>query len=615
MIVEINDRGSLISNILNISKYDILAVDTETDGLNPRQSKVLSLQIATPDNDIYVIHGDSELIKLAIEYIEDKKLIMHNSKFDVAMLYTNTGILLKNLYCTMLAERIITSGLGGSAFISLSDLVAKYCNEALDKSLQSSFENQKSALSAEQVNYAARDVKYLFEIYNKQLEQIKIFGLEETVNLENKLTPVIVMIENTGVKLDINLWNKLSEEAENKAKEKAEEILNLVVKEIIERMSYTSALDICLDLGITSITKRKRDVAMLASVKSQDMIAQILRENLNLNSHTQVKNVLSFVFGLNIEDTNEKTINKYIEKYPIIAEILKYREYKKSESSFGSNLLRFVEEDGRIHTTYNQLGAVTGRMSSENPNLQNIKREAEYRRPFVAAEGYVFICADYSQQELRIMADISKEFEMINAFNNGVDLHALTASKLFSVPIENVTPEQRSKAKGLNFGVIYGISPAGLFRNFGIKVEEGEKYLETFFKESYPTFGKFYSKVGSIILNRGYSSTLIGRKRFFNRSVDDDMSITRKGINMIIQGTGADIIKYAMCKIFYENPWSYDDLHTVLQVHDEIVVEVKKEIAEEGAEFVKKCMLDAEGMFLKYVKPEVSYRISEYWLH
>ena len=607
-----------LDKLLNfLSENSVIAVDTETNGLNPRECVLLSMQLFADGVAFVIISRDIDFYRFIVEKLEQKTLIFHNAKFDVAVLYAKTGILLKNIRCTMIAERLITSGLSSNYYTSLKDLVIKYTGNVLDKSERESFYAQdlSETFTDAQIAYSVNDVLYLFDIFTKQFAELERLNLTQVFDLEMQLTPVLVVSEHIGVLLDKQIWLELSSEADKKRQEKADAVLTKVVDDIFSVMQFRNALDACRTLSIAEPLKRKRDVAYLMGIVDESMIKDLLKRYLNLNSPIQVKQILNDVYGLNVKDTNEKTLNKI--DHQIIRDILEYREYSKSYSSFGESFLRHVESDGRIHTNYNQLGAVTGRMSSENPNLQNIKREEAYRRPFIASPGYKFICADYSQEELRIMADVSRETSMIEAFNSGADLHALTASKLFKKPLNEITKDERSVGKSMNFAVIYGVSEHGLFRNYGIDPEVGKKYLDDFLNKIYPNIGLFFNRVGRIILEKLYSSTLFGRKRFFEHPKDERevSSIIRKGINMIIQGTGADIIKIAMVRMFYDNPWGIDRFRVLLQVHDEIVVEVDEKISEEAKAFVEQKMLDAEGLFLKYVKPEVDAKISDYWVH
>ena len=280
-----------------------------------------------------------------------------------------------------------------------------------------------------------------------------------------------------------------------------------------------------------------------------------------------------------------------------------------------------------MHTNYSQAVAATGRLSSNEPNLQNIPiRNVEGRRirnAFTASsENHILISADYSQIELMAMAEISGEPVMLQAFEDGRDLHTLTASIIFGVPFEEVIDDQRRVGKTINFAVIYGTTEYGLRRNFGWPLEQGLEYLERYFAR-YATMAQFIDLAGSEILRRKSSTTLLGRKRFF--TLEKSMNyrdwkvraklskIKRQGINHIVQGSCADIMKLALVLMYYENPFGYEFFHTLLTVHDEVVVEYKEEIKDDAHEFIMGKMYQAAEHFLKKVPIKVDYKIDTSW--
>lgn len=255
----------------------------------------------------------------------------------------------------------------------------------------------------------------------------------------------------------------------------------------------------------------------------------------------------------------------------------------------------------------------------------NIPKDQKYRDPFISRPGYKIIAADFSQEELRLMAVVMNISRMIRAFNNGIDLHLATASGLFNVPVEEVTKAQRSRGKTLNFAVGYGSTEYGLYKNFGIPMDEGKELLRKYFEDLYPEYTAFKNVAGKRILEQGWTTTLLGRKRFFEKKVlytdyrekeREEASIVREGINTIIQGTGADIIKESLVRMFRENPFGEDNFRILIQVYDEIVCEIKEEYAEEGKEFVKRIMEETEAKYLKGAVPAVvDIACEPYWKH
>jgi DNA polymerase-1 len=302
--------------------------------------------------------------------------------------------------------------------------------------------------------------------------------------------------------------------------------------------------------------------------------------------------------------------------------LLAYRDADKKISTYGENLFKNINQNtGRLHAEFNQLGTHTGRFSSSNPNMQNIPRENRYRNAYVARPGHKIITADYSQEELRLLAAVSRELEMINAFIDGIDLHKKTASILFSTDVDLINKEQRSTGKTLNFAVVYGSSEYGLYKNFGIPLKMGKNYLEKFFS-GYPRLNAFKEKAGDIILSLGYSITPLGRKRFFKKKilykdyyekVREESAIKRAGVNHIIQGGSADIIKLAMVDIDYNKPYSDDELRILLQVHDELVFEVREDLVDSAVDFIRDCMVNNEQKFLGNIPAVVDIYVGDCW--
>ncbi len=298
-----------------------------------------------------------------------------------------------------------------------------------------------------------------------------------------------------------------------------------------------------------------------------------------------------------------------------------YREHKKRLTTYAETFLTHIDKTtGRIHTNFTQLRH-TGRLASSGPNLQNIPALEGYRKAFRAREGYKIITADYNQAELRYMGAMSKEPEIINAYINNEDLHKKTATFLFNKDIEDISKDERQHGKNMNFGTIYLISPWGMRRNWGIPLETGKEFLRKYFK-GYPILNIFLKQLGDMVCENYYSTTLLGRKRFFEKKEyyvdyierEKHMSaIRREGVNHSVQGGSADIVKIAMKHIFYDNPWTHDEVRILLQEHDEIVVEAKDDIAEDVGRYVIACMEDAEKPFLGDIPAKVDIIIKDHW--
>lgn len=327
------------------------------------------------------------------------------------------------------------------------------------------------------------------------------------------------------------------------------------------------------------------------NINSPKQLGEILFEKLGLPASKKTKSGYS---------TSVEVLEKLKNEHKIVADVLEYRQFSKFKSTYTDALPGYVAEDGRIHSDFLQTVTATGRISSANPNLQNIPVRTELgrsiRKVFIPEDGYIFLDADYSQIELRILAHMSGDENLINAFNEGHDIHAATAAKVFNVPLTEVTKEQRSSAKAVNFGIVYGISSFGLSQDLNIPVKEAKKYIEQYF-ETYPKVKSFLDKLVHDTKESGYSYTIFKRRRPVPE-INASNAIQRGfgeriAMNSPIQGTAADIMKMAMnmvCKELYDRKLSSK---VVLQVHDELLIETKTEEADIVENILKTKMEEA----------------------
>ena len=345
--------------------------------------------------------------------------------------------------------------------------------------------------------------------------------------------------------------------------------------------------------GILLDTKQLKKVGEeieKAIVLTEEGIKNEIDFEINLNSSVQVGNYLAEKMGVPLSKTktgryatNESELTQYAQTFPLIKELLKYRELSKLRSTYVESLIDKVDDNGRVHTTYNQAAVSTGRLSSTNPNLQNIPVTSDFGKQikscFIAEEGKVLISFDYSQQELRILAHLTGEEKLIEAFNNDQDVHKTTASQLFKVSYDEVTKEQRSIAKTINFGIIYGMGSYGMSMGLNIPVDEAKKFIDAFYG-TYPKIKKYYDqylKQGQI---DGFVETLLGRRRYVfeypgQKFIDNNMR--RVLLNYPIQGTAADLMKKAMVEIDREILITDPSVQLLLQIHDDLVFEVEND--------------------------------------
>ena len=349
--------------------------------------------------------------------------------------------------------------------------------------------------------------------------------------------------------------------------------------------------------------------------KYEKQIHEAAGEEFNINSPSQLGNILFEKMGIpggKKTKTGYSTAADILEKlapqYPFVSDILNYRAIAKLKSTYADGLAQFIDCDNRIRSTFNQTITATGRISSQDPNLQNIPVRMEQgrliRKAFVPKERYVFVDADYSQIELRIMASLSGDERLIEAFNNGDDIHAITASQVFGVPLDEVTPLQRRNAKAVNFGIIYGISSFGLGQDLNISRKEAKEYIDHYF-ETFPKVKEFLDKQVSDARENGYVKTAYYRRRplpeisssnFMQRSFGE-----RVAMNAPIQGTAADIMKMAMIRVEKKLKEEALDAHVILQVHDELMVEAREEDSEKVKKILEDEMMGAASLSVKLI--------------
>lgn len=356
----------------------------------------------------------------------------------------------------------------------------------------------------------------------------------------------------------------------------------------------------------------------------EQKIYETVGEKFNINSPKQLGVILFEKMKLPFAkktktgySTSAEILDKLKEEYPVVSDILDYRQFTKLKSTYADGLANFIEKDGRIHGKFNQTITATGRLSSTEPNLQNIpirmKLGKEIRKVFIPKEGYLFLDADYSQIELRILAHMSGDEQLIQAYKEAQDIHRITASQVFHTPITEVTPLQRSNAKAVNFGIVYGISSFGLGQDLNISKKEAESYIKKYF-ETYPNVKEFLEGLVKFGKENGYVVSLLNRKRqvpelssgnFMQRSFGE-----RIAMNSPIQGTAADIIKIAMVRVNQRLKEEKLESELLLQVHDELLVETKKEQKEQVKKILEEEMFHA--MELK-IPLEVDVKEGENW--
>ncbi|MEI6049488.1 MAG: DNA polymerase I [Bacteroidota bacterium] len=529
--------------------------DTETTSINSLDAELVAIALSWEKGTGYLIHFPEsqrdtkdilELIRPVLENPYIRK-IGQNLKFDIQVL-ANYGIEVKGqLFDTMIAHYLLEPDMRHNMNL-LSETYLSYSPVHIESLIGEKGNNQKNMRSVpveKLKEYAVEDADVTLQLKNLFEPRIKAEGLEDLAcDIEMPLISVLAAMERNGVKLN---------------------------------QDDLKAITINLREDILSLEKEIYSLAgMEFNISSPKQLGDILFIRLKLDDNARVTKTRQFI-------TNEEILQRLTSKHPIVNKVLEYRGLKKLLSTYVEALpLLINKKTGRIHTSFNQAVASTGRLSSNNPNLQNIpvrdERGREIRKAFVAEKEHIFFSADYSQIELRLMAHLSKDKSMIADFLSGNDIHAATAAKIFGVDIKDVTREMRSRAKTANFGIIYGISSFGLSERLTIGRKEAKELIDGYFN-SYPGVKVYMEESIKKARDLGYVTTMFGRKRYLpdiqSRNQMVRGNAERNAINAPIQGSAADIIKIAMIRIHNRMETEKYLSKMILQVHDELIFEVE----------------------------------------
>ena len=504
-----------------------------------------------------------KIVSQFAEALENEKIekIGQNIKFDTVVLRKYQIKVQGPLFDTMIAHYLLNPELRHNMDY-LSETYLKYKPVSIEELIGAKGKNQltmRQVPVAQVAEYAAEDADITLQLKNFFAPELKKAGLESLFyDMEMPLIHVLEEMEVTGIALDTEALKQSSQELTQTLIRLEEEIYELA--------------------GTTF------------NINSTKQVGEILFDRLQIMEKAKKTKTGNYT-------TNEETLEKLRSKHPIIGKLLEYRGIKKLLSTYIDSLPELINpQTGKIHTSFNQTVAATGRLSSSNPNLQNIpirdEMGKEIRRAFTADNDQcVFFSADYSQIELRIMAHLSEDPNMIEAFNSGADIHAATAAKIYNVPLEMVTGDMRRKAKTANFGIIYGISVFGLSERLNIPRGEAKELIDGYFK-TYSRIKAYMDECIHLAKEKGYVETIFKRKRYLP-DINSGNAIVRgyaerNAINAPIQGSAADIIKIAMIRIYKRFEEEKLRSKMVLQVHDELNFNVYKEEKEQ----VKKIVLE-----------------------
>jgi DNA polymerase I-like protein with 3'-5' exonuclease and polymerase domains len=624
------DTYDKLQECLNwLNEQSLIGLDTETNGLDPITSKVLLIQIGTEVTQ-YVIdtyklkeHIPTLLNTLNLPFL---KKVLHNAVFDYGMLYSNYNFQLDNFVCTLTANKLLNQG-RKTEHHSLAALLDKYLSIKLDKETRSSFIDMKYGdnFTEDQIKYSGLDVKYLPKLFGIVNNLIKLRNLSLVAELEYETIKVTAEMQIKGIYIDQEKWLDLKKEAEvlaNNAFAKAE-------KYFAPYCTKDMFGDLLFDQSLINAKQTKKTVGKPKKVKTTLV-------PFNINSNIQTKAILEKILGHPLDSTDSKYLAEF--DHPAIDALLEYRKYYKLITTYGEE---FITDNvhpvtKRIHTTFKQLGTESGRYSSDHPNLQNIPHQQSYRTPFcVQSPDRRIISADFSAQELALIAKITQEPNFIEALKSGKDVHCYSASLLHNIPYEQffdydengnvigfnkkMKKEYRDPTKSITFGLVYGMGPGKLAKQLNISFSEAKTLIDKYFKMFPQVKIKLNEFVEALYKNKYAYSPLDGRRRDFSDIDWDDKKIVSHAVNaaknLPFQGSGASITKLAMCNIRRRFLKENLDAFIILTVHDEVLVECHESIATTCAKIVEIEMIEAFNYFAPDIPMKVDAQIGTHWIH
>ncbi len=566
------NNHSFVRMLAEIQAAGIVSLDTETDSIDPMQAALVGISLCVNSSKAYYIPiahklaenlAQKEVLLHLQEALKAKLIIGHNLKYDLIVLKRH-GLSLNNpLFDTMLAAYILDPGTNS---YSLDDCAIRELDHAMIP-ISSLIGKGKTQITIDLVDpmeacyYAAEDAWAVFQLYPIYRRRIDFSGMHLLFDdIELPLIQVLQRMEENGVAIDCNILGDISH------------MINVELKKLTEHIYSYAGYEFNLN--------------------STQQLAKLLFEEKHLPNKKKTKTGFS---------TDNSVLEDLSADYEIAAEIIQHRQLNKLQSTYVSALPKMINPfTNRIHSSFNQTVASTGRLSSSNPNLQNIPVRTELgrqiRKAFCAIdELHLILAADYSQIELRLLALMSKDEALVEAFKNGLDIHKGMAAKLFSVPLAEVSQDQRRAAKTINFGLLYGMGQRKLARDIGVSQSEAKSIIESYFAQ-FPSIRNYISECVASARQERFCETIFGRRLFLpnieSRNQGLKSEAERIAVNMPIQGSAADIIKIAMIDIHRQiegNP----RIRMILQVHDELVFEIHKDAVEEAKALVQTAMENA----------------------
>ena len=583
-----------LDKILSENSNSYLALDTETTSLDTQDAEIVGISFCYDEKTAYYLplnHFASDnlpkdqVLQTFAKHLKDKTIIGHNLKYDLKILDYQGLKITNKLFDTMIASFLLDPNNDGNSLDKCMEREYSYTMQAITELIGKGKDQKSFSLVSIQdaTFYAAEDAwatLQLYQIYKNKLTQQGVNKLFSEIEIP--LIYSIKKMEMNGAYIDSDFLKKLSIEVNER--------INNLVSDIYNIAGYQFNLN------------------------STQQLAKLLFEEMEIPPVKKTKTGYS---------TDVTVLETLAEEHEIVRLMLEYRQLAKLESTYISALPKLINErSGRIHSTFNQIGASTGRLSSTNPNLQNIPIRTELgskiREAFVPQDkDSLILAADYSQIELRLLAIFSGDSVLINTFNENGDIHRSTAALIYNKALEDVTPEERRSAKTINFGIIYGMGAQKLSKELHISQKEAKEFISHYF-ETFPTIKNFMNEMVMKAKSLGYCETISGRRLFLPAINSSNNRLSseaeRVAVNMPIQGSAADVIKIAMNNLhakIKDNP----NIKMIIQVHDELVFEVKKTALEEMRTLIKSEMEKALPQeYSKIVKLSVDIGVGDNWL-
>ena len=583
-----------LRTILLANEFDYISIDTETTSLNTQEADIVGLSFCYEESKAYYVplaHFANEnlpkekVFEILKEGIKDKLILGHNLKYDLEIFAYHGLDITNSLFDTLIAASVLASGKHGMKL----DICAEYDLDYTMKPLVDLIGKGKNQITFDSVPvddacfYAAEDAWAVLKLYHKYKVDIKQSGLDNLFsNIEIPLINAIKHIEMNGAFVDSVFLKELSINNSNN--------IEKLVKTIYEIAGYQF------------------------NINSPKQLAVLLFEDMEITPIKKTKTGYS---------TDASVLEELSKEHKIADLIVQYRTLAKLESTYIKALPKLINPaSGRIHSSFNQVGTSTGRLSSSNPNLQNIPIRSDLgkqiRKAFTAQDkDSIIVAADYSQIELRLLAIFSQDPTLVKTFNEDGDIHRGTASLIFNKPAEEITDDERRSAKTINFGIIYGMGARKLSQELDISTKEAKKFIENYF-DKFPTIKKYMSNSVLKAKVNGFCETISGRRLILSGIASTNKRLVgdseRVAVNMPIQGSAADVIKIAMVNL-YSKLQGRDDVKMIIQVHDELVFEVKESSSKEIIEIIRSEMESAlPEEYRKIVKMSVDIGVGKDWL-